>query len=78
MIVEQEETIEQKSGEYGEEGNIYQALCKLPDFDGWRPVLGAWIIGDVAAGMGIREDSSLITANMSHFCSHFFKATTKY
>lgn len=57
-------------GVYGEEGYVYQLLDPLPDFDGMRPVLGAWIVGDTAAGMGIRETPGLITDDSSTFVPH--------
>jgi len=55
---------------YGAEGFVRQALCPLPDFDGRRPVLGCWIVGDAPAGMGVREDDSPITSNRSRFVPH--------
>lgn len=58
------------SGEYGEEGYIYQALCILPDFDGQYPLIGSWIVGQESAGIGIRESNSLITDNASRFVPH--------
>ncbi len=60
------------SGQYGSEGYIYQAYAGLPNFDGAYPVIGSWIIGDMAAGIGIREDSSEITKDTSRFVPHFF------
>lgn len=69
-LVENQKIISETSGEYGEEGFVFQQLQKLPDFDGNRPVLGSWIIGDNAAGMGIRETGSLVTDNFSRFVSH--------
>ncbi|MFF7024501.1 glutathionylspermidine synthase family protein [Streptomyces klenkii] len=39
----------------------YQQLCPLPDFDGNRTVLGAWVVDGEPAGLGIRESSGLIT-----------------
>jgi glutathionylspermidine synthase len=33
-------------------------------------VLGAWIVGDDAAGMGIRETPGLITDDSSTFVPH--------
>jgi glutathionylspermidine synthase len=57
-------------GVYGEEGYVYQLLDPLPEFDGMRPVLGAWIVGDTAAGMGIRETPGLITDDSSTFVPH--------
>jgi glutathionylspermidine synthase len=35
-------------------------------------VIGSWIVGDRAAGMGIREDASPITRNSSRFIPHWF------
>ncbi len=61
-----------KPDAYGAEGYIYQALATLPDFDGRYPVIGAWMIGDEPAGMGIREDATPITTNTSHFLPHYF------
>ena len=59
-------------GSYGAEGYIYQAYSPLPDFDGNYPVIGAWIVGDEAAGMGIRENTQQITTNTSRFIPHYF------
>ena len=55
---------------YGEEGHIRQALHALTPFDGNYPVIGAWIVGDEPAGVGIREDESLVTQNLSRFVPH--------
>jgi glutathionylspermidine synthase len=55
---------------YGAEGRIVQALHPLPDFDGNYPVIGAWMVGDEPAGMGIREDRELVTKNFSRFLPH--------
>jgi glutathionylspermidine synthase len=64
-------TLEQP-GEYGEEGFIWQAYHPLPDFGGHYPVIGAWIVGEEPAGIGIREDDSPITKNTSRFVPHYF------
>ena len=72
-LVENEEIISETSGEYGEEGFVYQELLKLPNFDGFRPVIGSWIIGDQAAGIGIRETNSLVTDNFSRFIPHVIR-----
>jgi len=55
---------------YGEEGHIRQALHTLTAFDGNYPVIGAWIVGDEPAGVGIREDRSRVTRNLSRFVPH--------
>ena len=62
--------IDASSGEYGEEGYIYQQYTELPNFDGNYPVLGSWVIGGESAGMGIRESKTLITDNLSRFIPH--------
>ena len=63
-------------GEYGHEGYIYQGYAPQPKFDdGVTPAyssIGAWMVGDQAAGIGIREDESLITKNTSRFVPHYF------
>ncbi|MGQ0840526.1 glutathionylspermidine synthase family protein [Actinokineospora sp.] len=60
----------QTSGVYGQEGFVYQAFDPLPDFDGYRPALGAWIVGDHAAGLGIRETAGLVTDDGAAFVPH--------
>ncbi|WP_055481496.1 glutathionylspermidine synthase family protein [Sphaerimonospora mesophila] len=57
-------------GGYGAEGYVHQEFAPLPDFDGWHPVLGAWMVGDESAGLGIRETSGLITDDTSSFVPH--------
>ncbi len=48
----------------------YQGLAPLPDFDGNRVVLGAWVVEDEAAGLGIRESDGLITDTYARFLPH--------
>ena len=57
-------------GVYGAEGFVYQAFDPLPEFDGYRPALGAWIVGDTAAGLGIRETAGLVTDDGAAFVPH--------
>jgi len=59
-------------GEYGAEGYIYQALAPIPRFGDDYATIGAWIIGDEAAGIGLREDTTPITRNTSRFVPHYF------
>lgn len=66
-------SIERTGGEYGLEGFIYQEYAPLPDFNGNHPVVGSWVIGGEAAGMGIRESNNLITGNTSRFVPHYFE-----
>ncbi|MFZ4529700.1 MAG: glutathionylspermidine synthase family protein [Undibacterium curvum] len=64
-------------GEYGAEGYVYQAFAPQAFFDdGITPAytsIGSWVIGDQAAGIGIREDATLITKNTSRFVPHYFE-----
>jgi glutathionylspermidine synthase len=60
-------------GEYGEEGYMFQEFVPLPSFEGEHPVLGAWVVADESAGLGIRETTSLITDNTSSFIPHIVR-----
>jgi glutathionylspermidine synthase len=60
-------------GEYGEEGYVFQQLAPIPECDGARPVIGSWMIGQEAGGMGIRESDGWITGNASRFVPHLFR-----
>ncbi|NET03172.1 MAG: glutathionylspermidine synthase family protein [Symploca sp. SIO2B6] len=62
----------QTPGMYGEEPLIYQSYYRLPKFDGYYPIIGSWIIGHQAAGIGIREDKTAITQDTSLFVPHYF------
>ncbi|UQS21945.1 glutathionylspermidine synthase family protein [Amycolatopsis thermalba] len=57
-------------GVYGAEGYVYQAFDPLPEFDGFRPALGAWVVGDTSAGLGIRETAGLVTDDGAAFVPH--------
>ncbi|MEU6482962.1 glutathionylspermidine synthase family protein [Streptomyces sp. NPDC046887] len=48
----------------------YQELAPLPDFDGNRTVLGAWVVENEAAGLGIRESADLVTDEYARFLPH--------
>lgn len=71
-LVRNGHVIAHDDGPYGAEGYIYQQLHMLPEFDGRYPIIGSWVVDGAAAGMCIREDTSPITTNMSHFVPHFF------
>ena len=62
---------EQAEGVYGAEPRIVQAYAPLFAADGQHAVIGSWIVGDRAAGIGMREDSGRITRNLSRFVPHF-------
>ncbi|WP_086666881.1 glutathionylspermidine synthase family protein [Lentzea kentuckyensis] len=60
----------QTGGVYGKEGFVYQLFDPLPEFDGYRPALGAWVVGDTSAGLGIRETVGLVTDDGAAFVPH--------
>jgi glutathionylspermidine synthase len=49
---------------------IRQAAHPLPAFDGRYPLVGSWIVGDIACGIGIREDNGPITRDSACFVPH--------
>lgn len=73
-ILKSGEIIEQsKDTDYSHHPRIVQAYAPLPQFDGFRPVVGAWIVGQSCAGIGIREDRSRITQDLSRFKPHYIE-----
>ena len=52
---------------------IVQAYAPMPVFDGFHPLIGAWIVGETCVGMGLREDRSRITQNLSRFKPHYIR-----
>lgn len=59
--------------DYDRHPRVVQAYHPLPVFDGFRPVIGAWIIGQSCVGIGIREDRAHITQDLSRFKPHFIR-----
>jgi len=51
---------------------VYQRLTNLPRFDGNYPIIGSWMVNGYACGIGIREDATPITGNLSRFVPHVF------
>jgi glutathionylspermidine synthase len=68
-IVEQGQTVVSTGGTYTGEP-IYQERFPLPRFDGYHAVIGSWMVNGHACGIGIREDSSAVTGNVSRFVPH--------
>jgi glutathionylspermidine synthase len=53
--------------DYDKDGYIYQKFCEsLLD----NVVVGGWVVGDVAAGVSVRQDEGLVTTNTAHFLAH--------
>lgn len=63
----------ESGGPYDEGGWVYQAYHPLAEVDGNRAVLGVWMAGGKACGLGIREDRDLITGNAARFVPHRFE-----
>ncbi len=61
------------SVEYDAHPRIVQAYAPLPDFGGFRPVMGTWIVGGTCVALGIREDRSRITQDLSRFKPHYIE-----
>lgn len=59
---------------YANHPMIVQAYVEMPSFDGFHPIIGAWIVGQACVGMGIREDRARITQDLSRFKPHFIRA----
>jgi len=53
---------------------VYQQFIDLPSFDGNHAVLGTWMVGEHAAGLGIRESDHLVTDTDARFVPHFLNA----
>ncbi|WP_430390270.1 glutathionylspermidine synthase family protein [Dyella sp. 20L07] len=61
------------TGPATDEPTIYQAFAPLPIYDGRHALIGSWVVGDTAVGIGMREDADRITRNTSCFVPHFFE-----
>ncbi len=68
-LVEDGRVIDATEGAY-EGPAVLQEMADLPVFGQNVPVIGSWIIGGKARGIGVREDTSLITKNTSRFIPH--------
>lgn len=59
-----------ESGPYTDAPYVLQQFAPLPRFGDSYTVVGSWVVGDTPAGIGIREDDSLITKDSSRFLPH--------
>lgn len=57
-------------GPYTDFPYVRQAFHALPEFAGSFALIGSWVIGDQPAGIGVREDRSLITRDTARFVPH--------
>ncbi len=61
-------------GPYDEGSFVYQRIHPLPCFeDRYYPIIGSWIVNGWSCGIGIREDESPVTGNLSRFVPHLFE-----
>lgn len=67
------ETEVSPSRDYDDQPMIVQEYRALPQMGGFRPILGAWIVGETCVGLGMREDASRITQDLSRFKPHFIR-----
>ena len=64
------EVVFEHTGMYHDETRVYQKFIESLRFDGCTPMLGVWMVGPEAVGLGIREDDTLVTQNNSRFIPH--------
>ncbi len=62
--------LEATDGPYGAERTIRQELARLAQGDGGHMVVGSWLVASQSAGIGLREDDSLITKDTARFVPH--------
>ncbi len=57
-------------GDYNKGAYVYQEYVEPTAYSGRYPVIGSWIVGGEPAGIGIRENRTEITGNLSEFVPH--------
>lgn len=62
-----------RGGPYASDRVVYQQLAPLPRFGGGHAVVGSWVIGHRACGIGIRESADLITDERQVFLPHLVR-----
>lgn len=62
------------AGPYADFPYIRQAFHALPRFAGHYALVGSWMVADLPAGIGMREDDSLITRDSARFVPHVITA----
>jgi glutathionylspermidine synthase len=71
-MVQRGRVVAQQEGPWDWQPMVYQELHPEVVYEGAHPVLGSWVIGGEAAGIGVREDRGRITSNGSRFVPHLF------
>lgn len=62
------------AGPYADFPYVRQAFHALPRFAGHYALVGSWMVADLPAGIGMREDDSLITRDSARFVPHVITA----
>jgi glutathionylspermidine synthase len=57
-------------GPYSDFPHVRQEFHSLPKFADSYALIGSWVIGDLPAGIGVREDHSLVTRDTARFVPH--------
>lgn len=73
-LVEVGTDIASTGGLYGREGYVIQETARLFTSPHGHAVTGSWIIAGQPGGIGMREDISPITGNMSRFIPHLISS----
>ena len=69
-IIDNQGFVTTTTGPYSDCTHIWQKYHPLPNINGNFPLIGSWVMADTSCGIGIREDSSLITQDTSRFIPH--------
>lgn len=72
-VMEHGKTVVTVDGPYANSGYVLQKYEPLPVFAGNHTLIGSWVIADRPAGIGIREDNSVITRDSSRFVPHVIR-----
>jgi len=70
QVVRGGRVVHETDGEYGDGRFVYQGYFDTPAYDGFRPVIGSWVVDHTSCGLGFRESSTLVTDNLSAFVPH--------
>ena len=73
QMVQRGRTVRETDGPYANQPAIYQKYHPLLQSGESFAVLGSWIVGDTACGLGIREDLNPITHDLSRFIPHLIR-----
>jgi glutathionylspermidine synthase len=73
QVVQRGRTVRETDGPYANQPAIYQKYHPLLQSGESFAVLGSWIVGDTACGLGIREDLNPITHDLSRFIPHLIR-----